>query len=270
MKRAILTVLSYVFLHLIFFAHFSFSQANKFAFDHISNNKEFLNSASLLYQDSYGYIWIGLNGALARYDGIDFKLYTNDEDDSTSYSGFFINAIIEDFAGNLWIGTAENGLYKFSRETEKFINYRHDKNNPFSLSSDEIIGMCLDSKGSIWVISWFEHYLDRLNPETSLVERFNDKRINDDIRELGTVYIDTVFEMGFESSNLSSIAEDRHGRIWYALEGGRGLCQYNYKTDSLKLFRHNNNVPSSLQSDIVYSVIIDNNSDLWVGKISTK
>jgi ligand-binding sensor domain-containing protein len=43
--------------------------------------------------------------------------------------------------GTLWIGTVKAGLNKFNRETGEFTQYKHDPNNPNSLSYDRVLSM---------------------------------------------------------------------------------------------------------------------------------
>ncbi|MEJ2637454.1 MAG: two-component regulator propeller domain-containing protein [Calditrichia bacterium] len=78
-----------------------------------------------VFQDSYGFIWIGAQEGLIRYDGYHLKKYTQIPYDSTSLSINWINVIREDSLGNLWIGTTGGGLNYFNQKTEKFIHYIH-------------------------------------------------------------------------------------------------------------------------------------------------
>lgn len=67
------------------------------------------NYLNCLFQDSKGFIWIGSDKGLTRFDGINFKTYTTDD----GLSGNMILDIEEDASGNLWIGTFERGLCRF-------------------------------------------------------------------------------------------------------------------------------------------------------------
>jgi ligand-binding sensor domain-containing protein len=67
--------------------------------------------AKYIYQDSNGYIWVGTNNGLNRYNGSEFKVYKNIKNDDTSISNNMISSIVEDNDKNLWIGT-DGGLNK--------------------------------------------------------------------------------------------------------------------------------------------------------------
>src|ERR1035437_6637309 len=73
------------------------------------------NSANCIYQDKKGFIWIGTNNGLARYDGYECKVYRHDPKDVNSISSDVVASILEDSAGNFWVGTLRGGLNKFDR-----------------------------------------------------------------------------------------------------------------------------------------------------------
>lgn len=75
-----------------------------------------------LVKDKEGFIWIGTEDGLNQFDGIEFKIFRYDPDDSLSLPDNFISVLKTDGAGNLWIGTA-NGLSFYNRETKVFKNY---------------------------------------------------------------------------------------------------------------------------------------------------
>lgn len=74
-------------------------------------------------QDKYGYIWIGTEYGLSKFDGYRFTNYFHDEKDSTSITDNIISNFLVDKEGNLWIGTAK-GLMKYDYESNRFKRYR--------------------------------------------------------------------------------------------------------------------------------------------------
>jgi len=68
------------------------------------------SSINCIYQDRKGFLWIGTQDGLNRYDAYNFKIYRHDPRDSTSLAGNFINAVCEDSQGRLWIGTDGAGI----------------------------------------------------------------------------------------------------------------------------------------------------------------
>jgi diguanylate cyclase (GGDEF)-like protein len=73
-------------------------------------------SALAITQDRTGYIWVGTQNGLARFDGVRFTTYTPDSE--PALPGIYIRALLLDRDGILWIGTykglarAEGGRFQ--------------------------------------------------------------------------------------------------------------------------------------------------------------
>ena len=85
-----------------------------------------------MFEDTYGFIWIGTEDGLNVFDGYQFKVFRPHSDDSTSICSNRIEEIAEDGQGNLWVGTGD-GLARYFRETNSFKTYIQDPNNPNSI-----------------------------------------------------------------------------------------------------------------------------------------
>ncbi|MBS0557516.1 MAG: EAL domain-containing protein [Proteobacteria bacterium] len=68
------------------------------------------HNVSAVFQDRTGYIWIGTQSGLQRYDGYNYKLFQHLPDDPESLPGSFITAMAQDAQGRLWVGTVDRGL----------------------------------------------------------------------------------------------------------------------------------------------------------------
>ena len=96
------------------------------------------NSGFALLQDRQGYIWIGTQEGLNRYDGYNFKVYRKEIDNENMLGTNLVSCITEDKDGNLWIGTDDDGIYFF------------DLFNSLNLPS-----ICsLIARGSDCILSW--------------------------------------------------------------------------------------------------------------------
>src|SRR5690349_17310287 len=105
-------------------------------FEHLTIEDGLSQNAGLaFFQDSKGYLWIGSQDGLNRYDGINFKVYKHDPEDPSSISHNSILVITEDKDGYLWIGTWGGGLDRFDPITEKFVSYRANPDESSSLSN---------------------------------------------------------------------------------------------------------------------------------------
>ena len=109
------------------------------------------NSGLCLLQDKNGFLWIGTQNGLCRYDGYTIKKYFNIPGDSTSLSGNYINSIFEDKSGIIWVGTNQGGLNKFLPASETFTNYKNDPADTFSLGYGSIYSINEDRFGNLWI-----------------------------------------------------------------------------------------------------------------------
>ena len=102
-----------------------------------------------ILQDHLGYMWIGTQNGLVKYDGYSMKVYQPDPDDSLSISNRQIFTIYEDQSGTLWIGTEHEGLNSFNRATETFTRYILNPDD--STRENEINCIYEDNSGDLLV-----------------------------------------------------------------------------------------------------------------------
>ena len=98
-----------IFSLILFFNGYS----QQYIFSNYSINDGLSQSVvNCVFQDSRGFIWVGTQNGLNRFNGETFDVYTYNPVDSNSISNNWIFSISEDKNGDLWIGT-KNGLNKF-------------------------------------------------------------------------------------------------------------------------------------------------------------
>ena len=81
------------------------------------------NQITNICQDQEGYIWIGTEYGLNKYDGYTFTNYLFDKDDPTSISSNVIAFLFCDSKGNLWVGTTK-GLDLYDNANDQFIHVK--------------------------------------------------------------------------------------------------------------------------------------------------
>ena len=102
---------------------FSFSQNVKFKRISIDEGLS-ASSVNTIFQDSQGFIWIGTQDGLNRYDGYHINTFKTDQNSKTAISSNFINCFFEDEQGLIYIGTNDQGLSIFNKYNETFTNYK--------------------------------------------------------------------------------------------------------------------------------------------------
>ncbi|HUL82743.1 MAG TPA: two-component regulator propeller domain-containing protein, partial [Gammaproteobacteria bacterium] len=102
-------------------------------------------------QDSQGFVWLGTEDGLVRYDGSELHRYARSRTDSGSLPGNFVYQVVEDADANLWIAVKDAGVAKWTRRTDRFTAYRHDASDAGSLASDSVRTVLVDSRGFVWI-----------------------------------------------------------------------------------------------------------------------
>jgi len=107
-------------LALFLFFCYTLSYSQTIRFQSLSIKDGLSQSAiNCVVQDSLGFMWIGTQDGLNRFDGVSFKTYKHVVNDSRSLSNSFITALAIDSSGMFWIGTQNGGLNKFNPKNEK-------------------------------------------------------------------------------------------------------------------------------------------------------
>ena len=83
-------------------------------------------------------MWFGTQDGLNRYDGYEFRIYRHAESQPGSLRDNYILSLFEDRAGTFWVGTNKGGLNRYDRQTEQFMAYVNNPNDPESLSLNAV------------------------------------------------------------------------------------------------------------------------------------
>ena len=112
MRARLFPKINTLILLLVFYGGLCYAQrANYRTLDFYDNNNGMSQgTVNCIAQDKYGYIWLGTQDGLNKFDGLNFTIYKNDPNVRTSISDNFITSIAEDYNGHLCIGTRSGGL----------------------------------------------------------------------------------------------------------------------------------------------------------------
>lgn len=219
-----------------------------------------------IWEDSHGYLWLGtMGGGLSRFDRVNgvFTNYRHDPQNPDSIASDNVGAIYEDANGKLWLGTggfgAEGaGLDYFDPLTERFTHYRHDPNDPSSLSSDTISAIQPAGGGKLWVATGGFGLpgagLNLFDPAMGTATHF--VHDEDDPESLG-------------SNSILSIYRDSQGQTWFGTWGG-GLDLLRRDGDGFAFVHHRHDPyrADSIGADIVWPILEDRSGVMWVGTVN--
>lgn len=145
------------------------AQPTSILFEHFTNADGLSNNdVKKVYKDKKGFIWIGTEYGLNRFDGKTFKIYRHNEKDSNSLPSNTIVDLLEDQLGYIWIATAA-GLCRFNPMTNQFLLIPFPK-NPTAIIEDYSVGSITQNPfdQSIWIGSGKGLY--RVNGKKGILE----------------------------------------------------------------------------------------------------
>jgi len=199
---------------------------------------------SALLEDTEGFLWIGTQGGLVRYDGYQFRVFRFDPNDDATIGGSYVRSIISDRRGRLWVGTFSGGLSMFDPASERFKRYRNEPGNPRSLSNDRVEGLAEDSRGRIWIAT--DEGLDRLESD-GRITRF--RHAAGDASSLA-------------DDRVRGLLVDRAGRVWVGSRGG--LQVWSEESGAFRTVASAAGVTDGLSAQQVSRIFEDSRGRIWV------
>lgn len=205
-------------------------------------------NVNTIFQDSRGFIWVGTRDGLNRFDGNKFKIFRNDIADSTSIGNNYINDIIEDKNGDLWIATVGGGLNRYDRKNNRFYRYLHKDKSVNSPASNYIIKLAFDKAGNLWIGNQKDGLDEYLIGQNKFVHyKYNSGN-----------------PQSLSDNNIRTVYVDSHNNLWVGTTYG-GLNLFNSKTKTFKSFKHDKNAEGSISGNKISSIFEDSNHHLWIG-----
>lgn len=205
----------------------------------LSNKK-----VNAILEDSRGFIWIGTEDGLNRYDGRYFTVYRSEPHLNTGISGNIITDLLEDKDGIIWIATADGGITKYDyRLTEKkqFKQYKHSDRNKASIPENTINKMVDDQHGNLWLAT-SGHYVVRFNKKTN--------------------QFSTPVKKG--TRGILCLAIDAEDILWVGRAGG-GILKINTKTLSYESDSRYDDLYKKLPHVSVTAIYKDKANTIWYG-----
>lgn len=103
-----------------------------------------------ILQTRDGFLWVATKDGLNRYDGYNFKVFTNNPFDSFSISGNSAAKLFEDSRGLLWVGLNAKGLDVYVPDNGRFHHFPIAFNDSKIFNSTETTAIAEATDGSIW------------------------------------------------------------------------------------------------------------------------
>lgn len=200
------------------------------------NNTEYdVGSIVALAQDRKGFIWIGAEYGLARFDG---KLTTHYPLVDTPSGGTYVNDILVDHQDRLWVAT-ERGVHLYDEHTDSFTWL---KPFPENAALNRVAALTTDQDNQLVLVrpKGFSIY----QPENRLFKHF---ALPGDVDE-----------------PVVAAMVDKTNRIWLGTRGA-GVVVFNQKSNRFSFYHHDAKLPGSVGDDQITTITEDAKGRIWVG-----
>ena len=246
-----------------------------------------------LHQDKLGYVWIGTQNGLVRYDGYKVKVYKLGSNIKGSIKDYSVDDIYETKAGDLWFASRTNWVFHYNRAADSFEQYRSGKQyNGFVFKR-----IAIDNDGYIWV---FPQKIARFSaPASFRATRLNIKTRHEDKfpyavtsfvnsksgqvwlgTDKGLIYYDrsakkmskVFFPLtGKDKQYITNLYEapSEPGILWFNLVDVQyksfGLYSFDTRSGQYRKFTPDPLAPGTIASDDIFTIFEDNSARLWFG-----
>ncbi len=204
----------------------------------------------VLHEDEFKRLWIGGENSLIIYNRSNKKL-EKVEIFSTPFGPFLSRGtlnILKDKAGFIWLGTLDDGLYRYNPVDNKFFHFTGSSNNKNSIKSAAILSLFQDSFGNIWIGT----RLDGLY------------KVDPNKQPMNVLNIPEKIKTNSPVDRITAVAKSEISNAVAIGTAGLGVFLENIETGQYKNYRFNEN-SNGISSDNIFSLTIDAENNLWVG-----
>jgi signal transduction histidine kinase/ligand-binding sensor domain-containing protein/CheY-like chemotaxis protein len=185
------------------------------------------NTVPAIAQTRDGYIWLGSEAGLVRFDGLRFQLF--DKKNTPDLKSNLINALLTDHSGNLWIGTAGGGLTRLRDGVFTTFTLRD------GLPNEVVLSIYEDHTGALWV-----------GTDGGGLASFR-----------GGGFTAFTTRSGLPDDAVYSIVEDREGALWAGTHAGLAR----FRNGRFTGYTTHDGLPN----DYIRSLSAARNGGVWIG-----
>ena len=200
-KVALFIGLIFSLQHIVFAADLPrWWKLNAINFQHLTSESGLPHPVvQAISQDADGFLWVGTQGGLARWDGYQFRNYLANADNPSSLPDSYIQTLHTDKKGRLWIGTNNGGLVRYDKSRDSFVRI------PIWNSSDNvtaIYSICDDEHGGIWIAT--VDGLAHIDADNKILHfRHNNEN-----------------QTSLSSNAVRAVMQDKDGTLWIGTQNG--------------------------------------------------
>ncbi|TFW17780.1 two-component regulator propeller domain-containing protein [Duganella callida] len=200
-------------------------------------------SVLAIAQDRQGFIWLGTQAGLTRYDGYRTINYKSAVSDPSSLADNWVRVLHLDRAGRLWVGT-DGGLDRYDAVTRSFTHFQPGESAQRGNGNRHVRAIEDDGEGGLWIAS-----ADGLHHFGAEGQRH--PSWHHDPADAGSLAND----------NVTALARDAAGRLWVGTASGLDML-----APGATRFRHYAlDAGGDSKFNSVVALQVDRKQTLWVG-----
>jgi ligand-binding sensor domain-containing protein/signal transduction histidine kinase len=254
------------------------------------------SSALCALHDRRGFLWVGTEDGLNRFDGYSFTTFRNTSE-KHSLSDSHVQSVYEDRSGRLWVGTRDGGINVFDGATEHFTAYKNIAKGaaaPTSLPSNDVHCITENFDGTLWIgTSDGLCAFDREKQTFRIYKNFGTSTgspLTNNIQAIvadsaaGVLWLGTqdgivkftpktgtsmILRSELPYPNVRALLKSRvfGGILWIGTDGG-GLNALNVKTGVITAYSDHSSAheqPEVYNQTSLYALCEDRTGKLWIG-----
>ena len=260
---------------------------SSYIFHHLETNAGLSNnSVKTILRDSYGFLWIGTESGLNKYDGYGFKVYSMNSGARHALISNDILGLQEDGLGNIWVNLGFTYMV-YKRDKDCFISDIKQLLHGLGISSDQNSKVFVDKKHNLWVLNKQKVFFYNVQKNTTAT--FNLKTplydaITTQIADIGEflfviqksvcwqlnknsgvqtkVKLPDLISQNIANNNTKIYADNNNGLWLYSSNSEQIFYRKNQNQGWAKI-ELTSDIKS--QSNIITSIVEDQTGQIWIG-----
>ncbi|MFS2002501.1 two-component regulator propeller domain-containing protein [Duganella sp. CT11-25] len=242
-------------------------------------------------QDREGFLWIGSQGGMSRWDGYRFRNYSFSPTDGRSLPDNYVTTVHADRQGRVWVGTASGGLALYAPDDDGFVTYNH-KNA--GLAAGAISSIAGDDAGGVWIgtDTGLDHMAGATDPAHTRITHYRHDDADggsvpaDLIKSLchdarGTLWVGTLHGLARRDAHASAFVKvplpvreadgpgvtallmDSDGQLWIGTTGD-GVFVLNPRTGQVGRYADTGEAAALMRKQNVGSIAEPVRGEIWI------
>lgn len=212
-------------------------------------------SQSCIYdilQDRQGFLWLGTQDGLNRFDGYHFRVFKHEPENPYSLPDSWVDALLEDDRGGIWVATRK-GVARFDPKTERFERFSPTQERSDIPSGNVVFALHRDKLGRLWIGSF--------NGGLSMLE-MPGKAVPGKVRF--QQFSETPHETQEQKAHVVSLESTQKHLFIGTFGAGLARMQFN-EPDIRDYFLNETGNGRSLSNNAILVLYFDSKERLWVG-----